>query len=164
MYSALLVADYLIANGGGRLTPLQVIKLAYISHGYTLALLDGPLVPDAVEAWRYGPVIPSIYDSLKVYGGNPVPRLLYCGTIMGTDSAMKRNAFFKDLIPAEVRSILDRVLEAYGHLGGIDLLKLTHKKESPWSKYHERGKRGIVIPNQAIKEHYETLLIKGDSH
>lgn len=158
-YSSLLVADYLIANGGGRLTPLQVIKMAYISHGYTLALLEYPLVPDEIEAWRYGPVIPSIYNFLKVYGGSPITKLLYCGTAAGTDSVGERKEFFRRVFPDEVSSILDRVLEVYGPLTGIDLLKLTHKKGSPWSKCYKKGKRRIVIPNKAIKEHYESLLI-----
>ena len=163
MYSSLLVADYLINNGDEKLTPLQVIKLTYISHGYTLALLRRPLVPEEIEAWRYGPVIPSIYNSLKVYGGSPVSRLLYCGTKTGTDSAMKQNTFFMSVIPDEMRRILDRVMETYGHLTGIELLKLTHKKGSPWSRCYVKGKRNIVIPNQTIREHYEGLLIDDNS-
>ena len=63
MYSTQLIADYIIAHGGGALTPLQVIKLAYIAHGFTLALLGRSLVPEPIEAWRYGPVIPSIYTA-----------------------------------------------------------------------------------------------------
>lgn len=161
MYSALLVADYHIAHGGGKLTPLQVIKLAYISHGYTLALLKRPLVPDDIEAWRYGPVIPSLYDSLKVYGGSPISGLLYCGTMAGTDSAADRNEFFRSVIQDDARAILGRVLEVYGRLTGIELLRLTHKKGSPWSKYYKKGKLGIVIPNHAIKKHYEKLLVGG---
>lgn len=156
---SLLVADYLIANGGGRLTPLQVIKLAYISHGYTLALLDHPLIPDEIEAWRYGPVIPSLYNFLKPYGARPVTGLLYCGTAVGADSIVERKKFFRSVFTDHVRSILDRVLDVYGPLSGIELLKLTHKKGSPWSKYYKKGRRDIVIPNDIIKEHYKGLLI-----
>lgn len=60
-----LVADYFITNAVGSLTPLQVIKMVYIAHGYSLALLDEPLVEEAVEAWRYGPVLPSVYHTVK---------------------------------------------------------------------------------------------------
>ena len=158
-YSMLLVADYLIANGEGRLTPLQVIKLAYISHGYTLALLDQPLVTEEIEAWRYGPVIPSLYTFLKPYGGSPVTRLLYCGTVAGTDSVTERKEFFRRVFPNEVCSILDKVLKVYGQFTGIELLRMTHKKGSPWSRYYKKGKRGIVIPNSAIKKHYKGLLV-----
>ena len=156
---SLLVADYLIANGGGRLTPLQVIKLAYISHGYTLALLDHSLVPDEIEAWRYGPVIPSLYNFLKPYGGSPITRLLYCGTEVAADSVRERKEFFRRVFTDELNVILDRVLEVYGPLTGIELLRLTHKKGSPWSRYYKKGKRGIVIPNDVIKDHYKGLLV-----
>ena len=78
MYSALLVADYLIARGGGMLTPLHVNKLTYISHGYTLAIRSVPLIHDRIEAWQYGPVIPAIYHTLSRYGdaGDPAVVLL----------------------------------------------------------------------------------------
>jgi len=33
-YSALLVADYIIASSEASMTTLQVIKTAYIAHGY----------------------------------------------------------------------------------------------------------------------------------
>ena len=72
-----LVADYFIANARGPLTPLQVIKMVYIAHGYSLAILGEPLVEEAVEAWRYGPVLPSVYYAAKRYGGDGITRLLY---------------------------------------------------------------------------------------
>ena len=163
MYSAQLIADYVIASGGGMLTPLQVIKLVYISHGYTLAVCDRPLVPDKVEAWRYGPVIPSIYNTLKKYGGDPVPSSVYCGTMAGTDATEKQKEFLTSIIPYKAKAVLDRVLKMYGKLTGIELMKLTHKKGSPWSTYYKKGVRRIVIPNRAIKKHYEELLSSDNS-
>ncbi len=40
-----------------------MLKLVYIAHGWTLALLDRPLIMSTIEAWRYGPVIPVLYDA-----------------------------------------------------------------------------------------------------
>ena len=45
-----LIGDCLIAGADGPLTPLQVIKIAYIAHGYLPAIFDKPLVEEAVEA------------------------------------------------------------------------------------------------------------------
>ena len=64
-HSPLLIADYFIARSGGRITPLQVIKMAHIAHGYSLAIHNEPLVDEAVEAWKYGPVVPSLYYRAK---------------------------------------------------------------------------------------------------
>jgi antitoxin SocA-like protein len=68
-----------LAEADGRaLTPLQVIKLAYIAHGWMLALYQRPLISDSIEAWKYGPVIPTLYHALKKYGAGSVT-----GTIGG---------------------------------------------------------------------------------
>ena len=157
MHSALLIADYLIAHGHGTLTPLQVIKMVYISHGFSLALLNRPLFLDEVEAWKYGPVVPSVYSMLKRYGGSPVPALSYCSTNVRADDILERKRFFENVISSDMRDILDKIISLYGRLTGIDLLKLTHKKGSPWSQYYKKG-QGVVIPNQVIKRHYETLV------
>lgn len=156
--SALLVADYIIACGQGTLTPLQIIKLAYISHGFTLALTDRPLFRDDVQAWKYGPVVPAIYDTLKNYGASPVPVLAYCDTGIAAPAMTERTKFFEKTLTKNERSILDRVVELYGKMSGIELMKLTHKDGSPWSKYYKKGKMDIVIPESKIKEHYKTLI------
>ena len=49
--------------------------LPYISHDYTLALTDQKLFSDSVEAWKYGPVIPNIYQEFKHYGGGEITKL-----------------------------------------------------------------------------------------
>ena len=75
-YSARTVANYLIEakskEGGTPPTPMQLLKLVYIAHGWNLAINDRPLINDRVEAWRYGPVIPKIYQDLKQWGNTPV--------------------------------------------------------------------------------------------
>ena len=62
------------ANRDGlALTNMQLQKLPYIAHGWSLALLDKPLIADEQpQAWPYGPVYPSLYDSLRSYGSRAV--------------------------------------------------------------------------------------------
>ena len=62
------MADYITAIGGGNLTLLQILKMTYLSHGYTLAITGKPLIYNKVEAWKYGPVIPIVYNALSKYG------------------------------------------------------------------------------------------------
>lgn len=157
MHSALLIADYIIANGGGMLTPLQVIKIAYIAHGYTLALRNEPLIKDRIEAWKYGPVIPILYDALRSYGADTVPQLYYCDTNLKDHRIEDRRKFFENWIPADERKILDKVIEEYGELSGPELIDITHEAETPWVQYYKPKKHGIKIPNDAIQEHYEYI-------
>ena len=50
-------------------TPMHIIKLVYLSHGWMLGLHDTPLLWEPVEAWQYGPVVPSVYHLYKGWGG-----------------------------------------------------------------------------------------------
>ena len=42
-----------------------IMKQVYMAHGWTLALIDHPLIGDRIEAWRYGPLIPAIYYNFR---------------------------------------------------------------------------------------------------
>src|SRR5690242_19451838 len=54
------------------LSPMQVIKLVYLAHGWYLAITGRPLLDERVQAWRFGPVVPSIYHEFKKYGNGPI--------------------------------------------------------------------------------------------
>ncbi|MGJ8609805.1 MAG: Panacea domain-containing protein [Octadecabacter sp.] len=43
---------------GMALTPMQFMKLGYISYGWYLAMNNAKLVNDPIEAWKNGPVFP----------------------------------------------------------------------------------------------------------
>ena len=126
-----------------RLTPMQVLKLAYISHGWMLGLLAKPLFGEPVEAWRYGPVIPSIYHQYKDFRGDPISRA--------------GSPHDEELGP-EGCSIIDQVLNGYGAYSGLQLSDMTHEDDSPWAVVRRRGDQ--VIPNVLIQAHYEGLAAK----
>lgn len=154
----LLIADYLLTHSGSPLTPLQVIKLVYIAHGYSLALSGRPMVDEAVEAWRYGPVVPSVYHRAKKYGGGPITQLLYSGAGIGDPNA-NDSAF--EHIPPRDRAVLDSVLEAYGKFAGPELISMTHGEGSPWLRYSRPRVADRQIPDNAIKEHYLEVIRDG---
>ena len=153
-----LIADYFIAHSDVPFTPLQVIKLVYIAHGYSLAILGKPLVEEDVEAWRYGPVVPSVYHSAKKYRGNPIKELLYSGIPIDGERINSAKKFFKDLIPERQRVILDGVLEGYGGYTGLQLTNMTHSDDSPWKRYYKPQVLGQRIPDDAIKKHYLEMI------
>ena len=156
-----LVADYLIAKSRGRLTPLQVIKLVYIAHGYSLALLGKPLAGETIEAWRYGPVVPSVYHSAKKHGGSPIGDLLYSGiSVDDRDGMADAEKFFAARMPQEQREILDGGLEGYGDFTGPELIDMTHK-EDPWKRHYKPRVMRQKIPDEAIKEYYSGVIANG---
>ena len=159
MYSPLLVADYMLAKNDGNvdLTPLQVNKLTYISHGFALAIYNTKLVADDVEAWRYGPVFPQLYYALRHYGGNTIPHLSYCNTGIDTDQINDRYDFFKHILDNKTE-IIDMVLNTYGKLSASELIERTHRKGTPWKKHYRKGSYGIIIPSEHIKQHYLDII------
>src|ERR1700680_3484243 len=47
------------------ITPLKMQKLVYFAHGWHLALTGRPLLSEPIQAWEYGPVIPTIYKEFS---------------------------------------------------------------------------------------------------
>ena len=54
------------------LTPLQLQKLAFLAHGWSYPVLGRPFICEVVEAWKYGPVYPELYDVLKRFKAEEV--------------------------------------------------------------------------------------------
>lgn len=157
MVSSSLVANYIIGKSKTPLTPMQVNKLAYISHGFTLALKGSPLFSDSVEAWKYGPIIPAIYHELKHYGGGVITSFPSCGTILHTDKAKQRLKTLAGLLP-EV-NIINEILDKYGHFSGESLSTITHEEGTPWHQRYKKNKLGVEIPNSLTKQYYMTQLV-----
>ena len=128
------------------LTLLKLLKLVYISHGWTLALLDRPLINDGVEAWKYGPVIPALYEHLKECERNPITL---------EDIGVTGEA--PDLDDNEV-AIVEFVYENYGSLDAWKLSSITHKKDSPWDMVFNSTDPSLVISDEVIKGYYESLI------
>jgi uncharacterized phage-associated protein len=77
MYDAIAIANYFIEKSlatGKRLTPMQLVKLVYIAHGWYLARTGKPLLADAVQAWQFGPVIPTLYHEFKQFRDGQITR------------------------------------------------------------------------------------------
>lgn len=127
---------------GRQLTPMQLLKLVYIAHGWTLGLTGQPLIDQKVEAWQYGPVIRDLYNATRQYGGGKITAPVV--------------AFPAKLTPAQ-ESMIDQVFELYGKMGGIALSNITHMPDTPWERTYKPGQFGEIIDNDLIAEHYRRL-------
>ncbi len=143
-YKALTVANFFVVqslNSQMELTPMKVIKLTYIAHGWYLALFNKPLISDVVSAWQYGPVIPSLYQAFKSYGKRQI------------DSVFPTSE--NEIISEQDENFLKKIWNDYGVLSGLQLSTITHMKDTPWFKvYNTKYRNSDAIPNDIIKEHY----------
>ena len=136
----------LAAAEGRSLTPMQVLKLVYIAHGWTLALHGRPLIEQDVEAWQYGPVIPELYNAMRQFKGGAVQGPLSIGWGSRADE-----------LDRVEESLVDQVYRLYGGLNGIALSRITHADNTPWARTYTPGRFGTVIPTDVIADHYQQL-------
>lgn len=133
-------------------TPMQLIKLTYLCHGWMLGLVGRPLLNESVQAWRYGPVVKSIYDAVKKYKDQPVPFPIT--TIFGGTPT--------DNFDATDISIIQQVYNIYGHRDGVSLSALTHQQGTPWAITWDQHGQNAVISNDLIENHYRRLSEPSD--
>lgn len=132
-------------------TPIEIIKLVYIAHGWCLAKLDKPLVFEQVEAWEYGPVIRSLYDAFKQFGRWPVEEDAEYEAYEGRSGPVQEN------IGGEYIEVLEEVYDKYSGYSGFELANLTHDDpSSPWNRAREDGSR--VISGDSIKDAYTSIV------
>ena len=66
--SPLSVANFFIDQENNKdVDNIKVNKLVYVSLGFSLGMEDFVLFDEDVEAWKFGPVIPSVYHHFKKY-------------------------------------------------------------------------------------------------
>lgn len=148
MHSSVVVANRFLELAeakGDKLTPMQLLKLVYIAHGWMLGLHGRPLIKDKVEAWQYGPVIPALYSHIRQYRGDPVTGRIKQLFAQPTD------------LSAEEDDVIGQVYEAYGEMSGMQLSRITHAKGTPWQQIYEPGSFGLRIPTDLIEDHYREL-------
>lgn len=159
-YQANIIANFFVKKAQEEQIPLtlmKIIKLVYIAHGWHLAHKKSPLISEPVEAWPYGPVVPSVYYAFKQYGKKKIEQGV---RNLPVDK-------FEKVIPPDTLEILSNVWEAYKKFDAFELSSLTHQKESPWDiKMKEAANSGYnpyasnVINNDIIGAYYQQKLDK----
>jgi len=140
------VAQYILwLARDGAVTPMQLLKLVYLSHGWMLGLHSQPLLTENAEAWQYGPVVPSVYHHYKRFGGNTI-----------TDVPTSEPSGFTP----EEQDLLQQVWKTYGKYNGLQLSALTHQPGTPWEITRRLSGQGAITPNDLIEEHYRALAKK----
>ena len=156
-HDPIAIANYFIKKSKCSLTLMQILKLSYFAHGFKLGLDDKPLSREFVQAWKYGPVFPSIYNE---FSWQPPGKIKELGTGEIDDDPIIGSFDQND------KDIMNFVYEVYGSLDGWKLSALTHKKGTPWYKAFYEGDEpgqdyhGVTIPNIKIKQHFKEDILE----
>ena len=146
MISAKDVADFFIMKGNEDgeegITNLKLQKLLYYAEGFYLAIFNEPLFSEKIEAWTYGPVVPTIYHTYKDWGSKSI-------TSYNKESIGK-------FIDVQL-DFLNEIWSVFGQFSAWKLRDMTHN-EKPWLD-HEAD--ASVIPITELKEYFSTRLNNG---
>jgi uncharacterized phage-associated protein len=169
------IANYLLDLArakGSSLTPMKLQKLAFFSHGWHLALTDSPLIIGGVQAWKYGPVITSLYATFREFGNQAIPcKAQDIRFVPGPKGEAKLEPY-EPSIDTDVgqgdkelaKAIINRVYEVYGKYEGLQLSDMTHREGTPWwtvrKEYQGEMPRGLKIPDEMIISFFKKQLQK----
>jgi uncharacterized phage-associated protein len=133
-----------------------LMKRVYIAHGFSLAILNrSALDPrfDVVEAWKNGPVIPSIYHSFKYNGNNPIKDKSVIVEVKGRSFEMTT----PELNDEDIKKISVAVFEKYRGYDDFKLIELLHREGTPWALCYREGENN-KIPDLYTKAYYKKVL------
>lgn len=120
-------------------TNLKLQKLLYFAQAASLSLKNTPIFSDKIEAWKFGPVIPSVYNELRSNGSNPIKEISASGELT-----------------LEAKEILEDVWNIYGKYAAHELVSITHS-HLPWKEVYfstPEGRRHSEITQESMKSYY----------
>lgn len=118
---------------------LKLQKLAYFCYEKYLVSYKKKLFNEKIYAWKLGPVIKKLYDSVKKSDNLTVDLDSY--------TTRQRIIFSNDGI--DKLRIIDEVLEEYGELSADSLVNLSHKEGTAWSTW-DRETMNYEITDELI--------------
>ncbi|HEY0009325.1 MAG TPA: type II toxin-antitoxin system antitoxin SocA domain-containing protein [Tepidisphaeraceae bacterium] len=156
-HTAKAVANYFIERAiaeGKPITPMKAQKLVFFAHGWNLAIRDEDLIDEPIEAWKYGPVVRSLYGCLAEFGNQPITKPIEEFRVNTKAEGGWSFARYSPSVTDEpdpdlqtTRDLLDKVWEIYGKYTAVQLSNLSHAPGSPWDQVNTE--HGGSLPNRA---------------
>lgn len=155
-YTPSHIANFFLQKGKEEkmaITQLKLMKLVYLGYGWVLATLNSRLFCEEIEAWKYGPVVPSLYHEFKHFGYSPINEPSICFDLEdGTVTVPHIDTKDKSAV------ILEKVWDIYKHLSASALVQKTHEPNSPWHKHYDPSVFGKIIPDDDIKAYFKKRI------
>ncbi|HBF32433.1 type II toxin-antitoxin system antitoxin SocA domain-containing protein [Rhizobium sp.] len=142
MYDARQIANWFLERAkldNRKLSIMSLLKLVYIAHGWHLEMRKSPLITNKIEAWKYGPVVPDVYNAFRKQGVEPTETVEVVGPQLHSHDEY----------------LLQEIYRIYGSMSAIQLSNLTHEPGGPWEISSQRWGYFAPIPNDLIQSHYE---------
>lgn len=150
----LKVAQYFInkcdVQAGDSITHLKIQKLLYYVQAWGLVFTGNSFFKEKFQAWSHGPVLPTVFHSLKQYRFQNIAGEIIAENLETTNKNVE---------------VIENVWETYGELSAKHLEQLTHQ-EKPWIE----ARVGLLPEDKSINEidqhtmcDYYAKLLKRDN-
>lgn len=127
-------AYYLISKfntDGKYVTNLHIQKLMYFFEAYYMNIYDADKLYDCnFCAWAFGPVAIPLYKELKKFGNDKI-------------ELTEENKKDGENISEDKKELLDIIYNAFKETPAMELVRLTHMPNSPWSEVWERNGKKV---------------------
>lgn len=148
------IAKYILSKI--KCTQLKLQKLVYICFAEYLCNTGKELFMDRIVAYKYGPVIEDVYKRYRKYGYELIEE--EAKDIESTskyEMPSKSRILFAEDGTEKIISI-EKTLNKYGNLSASELVELTHRENTPWTRtYKATLFSNLVIENDIIKAYHK---------
>lgn len=131
---------------------LKLQKLLYLSYERFLKATGEKLFDDPIVAWKFGPVVESVYEEYKGNGADPLPSeeddvILSSHQFAVTPSFMRLLSSEHGLTSID---IITSVLKEYLDLSAWDLVEITHQVGKPWHKVYRQSENKVITDEMIL--------------
>ena len=155
------IVDY-CKNNSAPLYQTKLLKLLYLIDEESVIKYGTPITWLDYAVWQKGPVPAEIYFS-KVPHMNKLNEYVSFEDRSSRFLVVKKRAFQNTYFSEVDLSIIDNVLTKYGNKTSGELIDITHKEGSLWSKIVEGKNIRFTQDNHTSNEFIDfSLLIAGD--
>ncbi|MGF7110241.1 Panacea domain-containing protein [Treponema pedis] len=137
--NAMTIAKYVINKCTLENCPvsnLQLQKILYYIQVAFLKELKYPCFDDPIEAWKFGPVVRSVYYEYSIFGGIPIERIY---------------ENIENCVSEKHKKIIDKVINQKKNLPPWALVSDTHEPGKAWSRTYNSQGSSAEIPMEDMR-------------
>lgn len=146
-------------------TNLKLEKLLYFAYGIHISLYNERLFDEPIQAWRLGPVVPSVYREFKNFGSSPIgnnsrAKIVedFTGVITTPDLTILENE-------GSAKKSIDIACVAYGNQKAWKLVDITHKEQtSAWARVYNPSRPNQTLNDDDIIEEFKPYIATVRQH
>lgn len=144
------------------MSQLKLQKMVYFAYATYLESTGKQLFSDKIVAYRYGPVVESVYQEYKFFGRETIKeneQVKFSLEDIKLPQSIARITISED--GDEILHFLLVALKRYGDKSPGELVDITHSDGSPWSSVYLPGKNQEITDSVILSRHkYEIAVVK----